>query len=155
MYLTRTAERRSGRPCWTSLSRLSSPTQVDRYSYSPVQAREKTTTLVESVVDRIERRGTPPDRVLVLTFSRKAAADLRTRITARLGRTVITPAMTFHAFCYALIRRFAPFVETASSVLTGPEQEFRVRDAARQSGDPARRLARQRRPSVSHPSLRG
>ena len=86
---------------------------------------------MESVVDRIERRGTPPDRVLVLTFSRKAAADLRTRITARLGRTVITPAaMTFHAFCYALIRRFAPFVETASPIrlLTGPEQEFRVRE---------------------------
>ena len=69
--------------------------------------------------------------MLVLTFSRKAAADLRTRITARLGRTVITPAaMTFHAFCYALVRRFAPVAETTSPIrlLTGPEQEFRVRE---------------------------
>ncbi|MGH3364089.1 MAG: UvrD-helicase domain-containing protein, partial [Nocardioidaceae bacterium] len=43
----------------------------------------KTTTLVEAVVDRIERRGAEPDEVLVLTFSRKAAEELRTRITSR------------------------------------------------------------------------
>src|SRR5687768_18036389 len=67
----------------------------------------KTTTLIECVVDRIERRGATPDSILVLTFSRKAAADLRARIAARLGRTTVTPmAMTFHAFCYALVRRF-------------------------------------------------
>jgi len=35
----------------------------------------KTTTLVECVVDRIERRGATPDSILVLTVSRKAAAD--------------------------------------------------------------------------------
>jgi superfamily I DNA/RNA helicase len=44
----------------------------------------KTTTIVESVVDRVERRGTDPERVLVLTFSRKAAEELRERITARM-----------------------------------------------------------------------
>jgi superfamily I DNA/RNA helicase/RecB family exonuclease len=96
----------------------------------------KTTTLVECVVDRIERRGATPDGILVLTFSRKAAADLRTRIAARLGRTTVTPmAMTFHAFCYALVRRFADDLGGASDglglplrLLTGPEQEFRVRE---------------------------
>ena len=41
--------------------------------------------LVECVVDRIEHRGVAPDSILVLTFSRKAAADLRARIAARLG----------------------------------------------------------------------
>ena len=45
----------------------------------------KTTTLVESVVDRIERRGATPDSILVLTFSRKAAADLRTGSPAGSG----------------------------------------------------------------------
>jgi len=47
----------------------------------------KTTTIVAAVADRIERRGIDPERVLVLTFSRKAAAELRERITARLRRT--------------------------------------------------------------------
>ena len=96
----------------------------------------KTTTLVECVVDRIERRGATPDSILVLTFSRKAAADLRARIAVRLGRTTVTPmAMTFHAFCYALVRRFADEVGVESAgfgtpqrLLTGPEQEFRVRE---------------------------
>jgi len=96
----------------------------------------KTTTLVESVVERIERRGIAPDRILVLTFSRRAAADLRARIATRLGRTTVTPlAMTFHAFGYALLRRFADRVGPDTGgltppvrLLTGPEQEFRVRE---------------------------
>ena len=33
----------------------------------------KTTTLVEAIADRIERRGADPSQVLALTFSRKAA----------------------------------------------------------------------------------
>jgi superfamily I DNA/RNA helicase/RecB family exonuclease len=96
----------------------------------------KTTTLVECVVDRIERRGDTPDSILVLTFSRKAAADLRARIAGRLGRTTVTPmAMTFHAFCYALVRRFGDEADAESNrfgaplrLLTGPEQEFRLRE---------------------------
>ncbi|NYE75240.1 ATP-dependent helicase [Microlunatus parietis] len=91
----------------------------------------KTTTLVESVVDRIERRGMRPESILVLTFSRRAAAELRTRIAARLGRSVATPlAMTFHSFCYALIRRFSAVDRSGQTIrlLTAPEQEFRVRE---------------------------
>src|ERR1700749_3428881 len=49
--------------------------------------RGKTTTIVAAVADRIENRGIAPERILVLTFSRKAAAELRERITARLRRT--------------------------------------------------------------------
>src|SRR6266436_3442491 len=45
----------------------------------------KTTTIVAAVADRIENRGIAPERILVLTFSRKAAGELRERITARLG----------------------------------------------------------------------
>src|SRR5579862_9799050 len=56
----------------------------------------KTTAIVETVVDRITRRGLDPSRVLVLTFSRKAAAELRERITLRLDRTTTEPlALTF------------------------------------------------------------
>ena len=45
----------------------------------------KTTTIVEAVAARIDR-GVDPEHVLVLTFSRKAAAELRTRITGRVAR---------------------------------------------------------------------
>src|SRR5436309_15652712 len=51
----------------------------------------KTTTLVEAVVRRVEE-GLSPDEVLVITFSRKAADELRERITTRLGRPVRGPS---------------------------------------------------------------
>ncbi|MET8002341.1 ATP-dependent helicase [Nonomuraea glycinis] len=89
----------------------------------------KTTTIVESVVDRIERRGTDPERVLILTFSRKAAGELRERVTGRLRRTTRTPlALTFHSYAYALLRREAVLAgERPPRLLTGPEQLLEVR----------------------------
>ena len=51
----------------------------------------KTTAIVEAVVHRISDRGIDPARVLVLTFSRKAAEELRDRITMRLRRTTRQP----------------------------------------------------------------
>jgi superfamily I DNA/RNA helicase/RecB family exonuclease len=89
----------------------------------------KTTTIVEAVVDRIENRGVDPERVLVLTFSRKAAGELRERITGRLHRTTRTPlALTFHSYAYALLRRDAVLnEEPAPRLLSGPEQLLEVR----------------------------
>ncbi len=89
----------------------------------------KTTTIVETVVDRIERRGVDPERVLVLTFSRKAAGELRERITGRMRRTTRTPlALTFHSYAYALLRREAVLAgEPPPRLLTGPEQLLEVR----------------------------
>src|SRR5690606_24276293 len=91
----------------------------------------KTTTLVEAVVDRIERRGADPGSVLVLTFSRKAAQELRDRITARLGRTLSTPlAATFHSFAYSLVRQATPpeLYAAPPRLLTAPEQDVVVRE---------------------------
>ncbi|MFC4122434.1 ATP-dependent helicase [Nonomuraea zeae] len=89
----------------------------------------KTTTIVESVVDRIERRGVDPERVLILTFSRKAAGELRERVTGRLRRTTRTPlALTFHSYAYALLRREAVLDGKAPPrLLTGPEQLLEIR----------------------------
>ncbi len=89
----------------------------------------KTTAIVETVVDRINRRGIDPDRVLVLTFSRKAAEELRQRITFRLGRTTREPlALTFHSYAYALVRReFTLAGDEPPTLLSGPEQLLEVR----------------------------
>ncbi len=89
----------------------------------------KTTTLVEAVADRVER-GADPDRLLVLTFSRKAAAELRGRISARLDRVTRGPsAWTFHSFCFALVRRYDDAFASAQPprLLSGTEQFLRVR----------------------------
>jgi superfamily I DNA/RNA helicase/RecB family exonuclease len=88
----------------------------------------KTTTLVELVVDRIENGGLNPDDVLVLTFSRKAAQELRARIALRLPGHGVVPVMTFHSYCYALVRSRASAEDFGEPLrlLSSPEQEFRV-----------------------------
>ncbi|MFE7760251.1 ATP-dependent helicase [Streptomyces sp. NPDC057438] len=88
----------------------------------------KTTTLVESVAARVAR-GADPARVLVLTFSRKAAVELRDRMALRMGASRAPQATTFHSFCYALIRAHQDsdlFVEPLR-LLSGPEQDVAVR----------------------------
>jgi len=94
----------------------------------------KTTTLVEAIVDRIERRGADPSQVLALTFSRKAAELLRDRVTARLGRTTGSAmCATIHSFAYGLIRRYAPreLYRAPLRLLSAPEQDVVVRDLLR------------------------
>ena len=89
----------------------------------------KTTTLVETVVARIAS-GADPEQVLVLTFGRRAAAELRSRITARLGRATKEPlARTFHSYAFGVLRReSAARGEEAPRLLSGPEQDLVVRD---------------------------
>src|SRR6516162_5680203 len=89
----------------------------------------KTTTIVAAVAERIERRGINPDRILVLTFSRKAAGELRERITSRLGRTTSEPlALTFHSYAYALVRReFVLAGDQPPRLLSAPEQLLEIR----------------------------
>ena len=85
----------------------------------------RTTTLVEVIVRRIED-GADPSRVLALTFSRKAAEQLRDRVTARLGRTLSTQlSSTFHSFAYGLVRLHAPAELYAAPLrlLSAPEQD--------------------------------
>ncbi|MEU5283768.1 ATP-dependent DNA helicase [Streptomyces sp. NPDC020755] len=89
----------------------------------------KTTTLVESVAARVNR-GTDPARILVLTFSRKAAVELRDRMAARLGAARGPQATTFHSYCYALVRAHqdADLFADPLRLLSGPEQDVTVRE---------------------------
>ncbi|HET8960678.1 ATP-dependent DNA helicase [Nocardioides sp.] len=90
----------------------------------------KTTTLVEAIARRIAE-GAAPDEVLALTFSRKAAEQLRDRVTARVGRTMSTAmSSTFHSFAYGLIRRYSPaeLYEAPLRLLSAPEQDVVLRE---------------------------
>ncbi len=98
----------------------------------------KTTAIVEAVVERIIGRQIDPERVLVLTFSRKAAGELRERITTRLHRATRQPlALTFHSYAYSLVRReFVLAGDVPPTLLSGPEQLLEVRRMLR--GEAAR-----------------
>ncbi|MFF3192413.1 ATP-dependent helicase [Streptomyces misionensis] len=89
----------------------------------------KTTTLIESVAARIARGG-DPERILVLTFSRRAALDLRDRMAQRIGAARAPRATTFHSYGYALVRGHQDgelFAEPLR-LLSGPEQDVAVRE---------------------------
>jgi superfamily I DNA/RNA helicase/RecB family exonuclease len=97
----------------------------------------KTTTLVEAAVARVEA-GTPIEQLLMLTFGRRAAGELRDRITARLGGTVREPvARTFHSYAFGVLR-LAAIAERlpAPRLLSGPEQDVILRELV--SGDLSR-----------------
>lgn len=86
----------------------------------------KTEFLVRRVVELVERHGVELDRVAVLTFSRRAAADLRRRVASSLTRSYgAIGASTFHSLAFRLLERhgYSRFGwKTMPSLLTGPEQ---------------------------------
>ncbi|MFH9824686.1 ATP-dependent helicase [Streptomyces bobili] len=89
----------------------------------------KTTTLVESVAARVASGGDPA-RILVLTFSRKAAVELRDRMALRMGAARAPRATTFHSYCYALVRgeQDSGLFTEPLRLLSGPEQDVAVRE---------------------------
>ena len=116
----------------------------------------KTTTLVEAIVDRIETRGASPESVLALTFSRKAAEQLRDRVTARLGRTMATTlSSTFHSFAYGLVRRYssAELYAAPLRLLSAPEQDVILQELLKGNREDAL-WPSTLRPGRQHPWLR-
>ncbi len=62
----------------------------------------KTFTIVERVATLLERKVCRADQILLLTFGRKAAAELRARIARRLGEAA-PECHTFHSFAWNVV----------------------------------------------------
>lgn len=87
----------------------------------------KTATLVGRVAYLIEERRLPPEQVLALTFSNRAAGEMRERLERSHLPGERMPVMTIHAFAATLLRSYA------SRVPCGPgehklEPDFRILD---------------------------
>jgi DNA helicase-2/ATP-dependent DNA helicase PcrA len=83
----------------------------------------KTATLVARVAHLLDG-GASPDRVCLLTFSRRAAAEMLTRAGHMADRAQATRVVggTFHSLCHQLLRRYGHLV--------GLEPGFSLLDAA-------------------------
>lgn len=101
----------------------------------------KTATLIETVARRVES-GADPGSLLLLTFSRRAAGELRERLARRLGGSAIAPAAwTFHSFCLALLTEERARTRPGAArprLLSGPEQEVVIRDLLRGDAEDGR-----------------
>ena len=91
----------------------------------------KTEFLVRRAAHLIDARGLASERLLVLSFSRRAVADLDSRIHALLtASSSQVPTATFHGFAAALIETHAAHTDwqRPPMLLTSPEQTALIRE---------------------------
>lgn len=68
----------------------------------------KTTTMIEKISNCIESGIVQPEKVLVMTFSRKAAEEIRERLKARKNSMMeIGFAGTFHSFSLSILKDYS------------------------------------------------
>ncbi len=71
----------------------------------------KTSTLIGRAEYLIDTLGIPPENILALTFSRKAAEEMQERLQQVLDAQAPPPKVsTFHAFCAELLRTYGSLV---------------------------------------------
>src|SRR6266702_3253417 len=67
----------------------------------------KTRVITHRIAYLIQERGVPPDSILAVTFTNKAAKEMAERVDKILGHTSLAKPMlaTFHSFCVRVLRR--------------------------------------------------
>lgn len=89
----------------------------------------KTATLVGRAAHLIRERNIPPERMLALTFSNRAAGEMRERLVRSGLPGERIPVMTIHAFAVSLLREYASRVPHAADEAE-LKPEFRILDEA-------------------------
>ena len=85
----------------------------------------KTHLLVERIRIMIEEHHIPPDKILVITFSKKAARQMQARFQRRLeGKSYPVTFGTFHAVFYHMLQEFDPNI---NRLITEEEQRKFIR----------------------------
>jgi ATP-dependent DNA helicase UvrD/PcrA len=89
----------------------------------------KTATLVGRVAHLVLERHVPPEHVLALTFSNRAAGEMRERLEGSALPGERMPIMTIHAFAATLLREYFPHVPHAADEAE-LKPDFRILDGA-------------------------
>lgn len=67
----------------------------------------KTGVLVARIAHLVANRGVRPDRILALTFSRRAADEMSEWVRSRVPEAAFVETRTFHSFALSIVRRYA------------------------------------------------
>ncbi len=91
----------------------------------------KTRVITHRIAYLIEERGVPPDAILAVTFTNKAASEMAERVDRILGHTSLAKPLlsTFHSFCVRVLRRD---IEALRVNNTGLTRTFAIYDEADQ-----------------------
>ncbi len=111
-------------------------TDAPRVLLSAVPGSGKTQTLAERCASLMRERGYSPENILCLTFSRKAAIEMRHRIARLLPGFALQTLMvaTFHAFAHWLLRGFgSPRYRPGLSVIDQMERQAMIEDLIREN----------------------
>jgi len=97
----------------------------------------KTRTLAYRIAAQVAASGLPPQACLALTFTRRAAGELRERLTALIpGRAGLPMVTTFHGLGLAILREHAGRLGLATDFGVADER-VRLAVAAELTGSPA------------------
>jgi len=97
----------------------------------------KTTVIIEKVANLIGVKGVPPQQILLLTFSNKAAKQLKERLSEKLDRIAKSCTIgTFHSFALKIIRRHIEFsgLSTQFKIISDNDRNRFVATLARDLG---------------------
>ena len=123
--------------------------QLDRNQQDAVEAVEenvlvvagpgsgKTRCIVERAAYLIEYCKTSPSELVLVTFTRKAAGEMRSRLKERIGNKVNGVTIgTFHSIALELLHRFGEMIgfRSNSTVYGEFEEEFLLKDVAQELG---------------------
>ena len=88
----------------------------------------KTMVLIEAALSRIND-GQNPDSILLLTYGRERASQLRDAVAVRTTKTMFEPlARTFHSLAFSIIKMKAHSQDPEPILLSGPEQESYIKE---------------------------
>ena len=87
----------------------------------------KTTTLIESVIARV-KDGVDPNSILIITYGRERASDLRDAIARRAGSTSFEPlARTFHSLAFSILNEKLAPENLRYVLISGAEQDAAIK----------------------------
>ena len=85
----------------------------------------KTYTLTQRIFHLIETKKINPEHILAVTFTRKAAQEMRTRLMSLLNRIDKPPLITtFHGLCWRLIKE--NYIKTRPFEIITPDDRFMI-----------------------------
>jgi superfamily I DNA/RNA helicase/RecB family exonuclease len=88
----------------------------------------KTSTLIEAAIARV-RDGIDPNSMLILTYGRERASDLRDAIALRAGSTSFEPlARTFHALAFSILNQKLGEDDLRYVLISGAEQDSAIQE---------------------------